>query len=53
MANATFQDGVEFLKLASETPVRAHIVRYPLEQASKALKAMKKSSIDGAGVLIP
>jgi alcohol dehydrogenase, propanol-preferring len=53
VANATFQDGVEFLKLAAEIPVRAHIERYPLEQASKALKAMKKSRIDGAGVLIP
>ena len=53
VANATFQDGVEFLKLAAEVPVRAHIERYPLEQASKALRDMKKSSIDGAGVLIP
>ncbi len=53
VANATFQDGVEFLQLAAEIPVRAHIERYPLEQASKALKDMKKSSIDGAGVLIP
>ncbi len=53
VANATFQDGVEFLKLAAEIPVRAHIVRYPLEQAGKALKDMKNSGINGAGVLIP
>jgi len=53
VANATFQDGVEFLKLAAEIPVRAHIEQYPLEQAGEALKAMKESRIDGAGVLIP
>ncbi len=53
VANATYRDGVEFLKLAAEIPVRAHIERYPLEQAGKALKDMKNSSIDGAGVLIP
>jgi propanol-preferring alcohol dehydrogenase len=53
VANATYEDGVEFLKLAAEIPVRAHIQRYGLEQASEALKDMKESRIDGAGVLIP
>ncbi len=53
VANATYKDGVEFLKLAAEIPVRAHIQRYGLEQASEALKDMKESRIDGAGVLIP
>ncbi|MEE9217236.1 MAG: zinc-dependent alcohol dehydrogenase family protein [Anaerolineales bacterium] len=53
VANATYQDGVEFLKLAAEIPVRAHIERYALEQAGEALKDMKESRIDGAGVLIP
>ncbi len=53
VANATYQDGVDFLALAAEIPVRARIERYPLEQAGKALQDMKKSRIDGAGVLIP
>lgn len=53
VANATYQDGVDFLKLAADVPVRAHIERYPLEKANEALKDMKESKIDGAGVLIP
>lgn len=53
VANATYQDGVEFLKLAADVPVRARIERYPLEKANEALKDMKESNIDGAGVLIP
>jgi propanol-preferring alcohol dehydrogenase len=53
VANATYQDGVDFLKLAAEIPVRAHIERYGLDQAGEALKDMKESRIDGAGVLIP
>ena len=53
VANATYQDGVEFLKLAADIPVRARIERYPLKKANEALKDMKESKIDGAGVLIP
>ncbi|GMR11748.1 MAG: zinc-dependent alcohol dehydrogenase family protein [Anaerolineae bacterium] len=53
VANATYQDGVEFLALAAEIPVRARIERYALEQANEALRDMKESRIDGAGVLIP
>ena len=53
VANATYQDGVDFLKLAADIPVRAQIERYSLERANEALKDMKESKIDGAGVLIP
>jgi len=53
VANATYQDGVDFLKLAAEVPVRARVERYPMEHANEALRDMKESNIDGAGVLIP
>ena len=53
VADATYQAGVAFLQLAEDVPVRAHIERYPLEKANEALKDMKESKIDGAGVLIP
>lgn len=53
VANATHQDGVEFLKLAGEIPVRAVTQNYPLEEANRALKDLKNSHINGAGVLIP
>jgi propanol-preferring alcohol dehydrogenase len=53
VANASYQDGVEFLQLAGEIPVHATTLRYPLEKANKALLDLKESRIDGAGVLIP
>jgi propanol-preferring alcohol dehydrogenase len=53
VANATYQDGIDFLALAAEVPVRAIVERYALEQANDALMDMKASKIDGAGVLVP
>lgn len=52
VANATFRDGVEFLKLAVEIPVHATTQSYPLEKVNQALQDLKFSRIDGAGVLI-
>lgn len=53
VANATYQDGVDFLKLAAEIPVRAKIRIYRLDQANQALQDLKSSRIEGAAVLIP
>jgi propanol-preferring alcohol dehydrogenase len=53
VANATYQDGVEFLKLASEISIRVVTQSYPLDEANQALQDLKNSHIDGAGVLIP
>jgi len=53
VANATYQDGVEFLALAAAIPVRARISLYGLEQANLALQDLKDSRIEGSGVLIP
>jgi propanol-preferring alcohol dehydrogenase len=53
VANATYQDGIEFLKLAAEIPIQANTQTYPLECANQALLDLKGSKIDGAGVLIP
>jgi propanol-preferring alcohol dehydrogenase len=53
VANATRQDGVEFLRLASEIPVRSSIQAYPLREANRALLDLKQGRIDGAGVLRP
>ena len=51
VANATYQDGVEFMALAAEIPVKATVQVYPLEQANKALEDMKHSRINGEAVL--
>jgi propanol-preferring alcohol dehydrogenase len=53
VANATYQDGVEFMNLAAEIPVRTVTQAYSLEGANQALQDLKHSRIDGAGVLIP
>ncbi len=53
VANATYRDGVEFLQLAAEIPVRTTTQAYPLEKANQALLDLKESRIDGAGVLLP
>ena len=51
VANATRQDGEEFLKLAAQIPVRSDVRLYPLEGANEALLALKESRINGAAVL--
>ena len=51
VANATYQDGVEFLELAAETSMKVITHIYPLEDANQALLDLKESRIDGAGVL--
>ncbi len=51
VANNTRQDGEEFLKLAVEIPIRTHIEIYPLNEANRALNALKTDAIPGAAVL--
>jgi propanol-preferring alcohol dehydrogenase len=51
VANATRQDGIEFLILASEIPIRTDVQVYPLDKANQALIDLKHSQINGAGVL--
>jgi len=51
VANSTRQDAREFLRLAAEIPVKTEVETFPLEQANRALQAMKHSEIHGAAVL--
>lgn len=52
VANATRQDGEEFLKLAAEIPIKATTTLYPLDRANEALADMKDSHINGEAVLV-
>jgi propanol-preferring alcohol dehydrogenase len=52
VANATRQDGIEFLRLATEIPVHSTIRTYGLRDANRALLDLKAGAIDGAGVLL-
>jgi propanol-preferring alcohol dehydrogenase len=51
VANATYQDGIEFLGLAAEIPLRATVQVYPLDQANQALLDVKHSRLNGEAVL--
>ncbi len=51
VANATFQDGVEFLSLAAAIPIVSTVQVYALEDANQALSDIKHSQINGEAVL--
>jgi propanol-preferring alcohol dehydrogenase len=51
VANATHQDGLEFLQLAAEIPIQATIQLYELSQANQALLDVKHSHLNGEAVL--
>ena len=51
VANATYQDGVDFLRLAAEIPIRPETTLYPLAEANQALQDVKDSRLNGEAVL--
>ncbi len=52
VANFTREDAEELLKVAAEIPIETTVETFPLEEANEALLAMKRSEIDGSGVLV-
>ena len=53
VANLTRRDGLEFLPLAAEIPVKTTVHPYPLEQANEALDDLRRGRFNGAAVLVP
>ena len=53
VANLTRRDGLEFLPLAAEIPVKTTVHPYPLEQANEALEDLRQGRFNGAAVLVP
>lgn len=51
VANATYQDGVEFIELAAEIPIKPTTTIYGLDQANQALIDLKNSRLNGEAVL--
>jgi propanol-preferring alcohol dehydrogenase len=51
VANATRQDGVEFLKIAADIPIKTEVQIFALAQANEALTEVKYSRVKGAAVL--
>jgi propanol-preferring alcohol dehydrogenase len=53
VANLTRADGVRFLALAPQVPVRTHVTTYALEAAAEALADLRAGRLTGAGVVVP
>jgi alcohol dehydrogenase, propanol-preferring len=53
VANLTRADAAEFLDLAPRVPVRTHVTTYALDDAERALDAVRTGALEGAAVLIP
>lgn len=51
VANLTRADGMEFLALAPQVPVKTEVHTYPLEQANEALEDLRQGRFTGAAVL--
>ncbi len=52
VANLTRQDGVEFMQLAPQVPVKTTVQPYPLAEANRALDDLRQGRIHGAAVLV-
>ena len=53
VANLTRRDGVEFLALAAEVPIRTRTTTFPLAEANVALDRLRRGRVEGAAVLVP
>jgi propanol-preferring alcohol dehydrogenase len=52
VANLTRADGLEFLRLAPQVPVRTTTTPYPLAEANRALADLRDGRLSGAAVLV-
>lgn len=53
VANLTREDGIDFLRTASQIPVITATARYPLQRANQALDDLRAGRFEGAAVLVP
>ena len=53
VANMTRQDARDFLKIAQDLSIRPQVTVFPLEDANKALLAVKKETEYGSAVIVP
>jgi propanol-preferring alcohol dehydrogenase len=52
VANLTREDGLTFLPLAAEVPVKTTIETFPLSAANQALDRLRNGKLRGAAVLL-
>jgi propanol-preferring alcohol dehydrogenase len=53
VANLTREDAREFLDLAPRVPVRTRVTTFALDEAERALDAVRTGALEGSAVLIP
>ena len=53
VANLTRQDGIDFLNLAPQVPVRTTVTEYDLENANTALDDLRRGRLEGSAVIMP
>ena len=53
VANLTRADGLEFMGLATEAPIRTVTTPFPLSKANEALAQLRSGALTGAAVLVP
>ncbi|HZS05646.1 MAG TPA: zinc-dependent alcohol dehydrogenase family protein [Blastocatellia bacterium] len=51
VANNTREDGIDFLNIAAEIPIRTQVQIFPLSETNRALNALKHDAIRGAAVV--
>ncbi|MBN2036412.1 MAG: zinc-dependent alcohol dehydrogenase family protein [Chitinispirillaceae bacterium] len=52
VANLTRKDGIEFMNIAPQVPVRTTVHEYALKDANRALDDLRKGAFSGAAVLV-
>jgi propanol-preferring alcohol dehydrogenase len=53
VANMTRQDARDFLEIAHDVRLRPEVAVFPLEDANRALLAVKEETADGSAVIVP
>jgi propanol-preferring alcohol dehydrogenase len=53
VANLTRQDGDAFFSLVNELPLRIHVQAFALQDANRAVQALRSGQVNGAAVLVP
>jgi len=53
VANLTRADGLAFMSLAPQIPIKTHSIAYPLHRANEALADLRAGRFNGAAVLVP
>ncbi|MBN2149449.1 MAG: zinc-dependent alcohol dehydrogenase family protein [Anaerolineales bacterium] len=52
VANLTRQDGLDFMRIAPQVPVKTDVVPFRLVEANEALRRLRAGQIQGAAVLV-